>query len=398
MAKVGDPLYRVGEYWIAARSGTPNYYRVWWDRNAGRIRRTSLGTSDFAEAKRVLKDWFAQEHIPENEPLNAIPLATVIRIYYEEHAMDLPSHEAARIELTKWLDHFGEQSVAEATAPKALDAFIQTLLASGKSPNYVNRILSSGRAAINRAYKKGMIISAPFIPTTPLGDVQPKGRPLSLDEVRGLYHSTTHDYLRRFILWMVGTVARPDAILELSLDQIDLEYGLVRLNPKGRRQTKKYRPTVKLPETLRDHMGEGPFLLMNGDKPRLDVKYAWRKVRDTLAFDDDVVPYSIRHSLARHLRASGVDAWQVAAQLGHKQSGVSTTEIYAPFDPTYLADSVRVLDNYLKQLLIPPSEQPVTCSVHAQIAARREAQNGSKPLKTMVGGTGIEPVTPTMST
>jgi len=397
MAGRDAPQYKVGEYWLGQRKGSPNWYRVWWDTDSGRIRRASLGTADFAEARKALKDWFARQHLPEQEPLDDIALATIIRIYYEEHAMDLPSHEAARIE-TKWLDHFGGQSVAEATTPKAIDRFIDTLLKSGKSPNYVNRILSSGRAAINRAYKKGMIVNAPFIRTTPLGHVEPKGRPLSMDELRGLYHLSDHDYLRRFILWMVGTVARPDAIMELSLAQIDLEYSLVNLNPPGRAQTKKFRPTVKLPETLRAHMGDGPYVLMNGDKRRMDVKYAWRKVRQKLAFDSAVVPYSIRHTMTRHLRASGVDGWQVAAQLGHKQPGLSTTEIYAPFDPNYLAGAVEVLDNYLKELLISPEEKPVTCSGHAQIQARREAQKSAKPSKTMVGGTGIEPVTPTMST
>ena len=312
--------------------------------------------------------------------------------------MDLPSHEAARIELLKWLDFFGEQSIAEATKPRSIDTFIDELLGRGLSPNYVNRILSSGRAAINRAYKKGMIQSAPFIRTTPMGAVPPKGRPLSLDEIRGLYHESDHDYLKRFILWMVGTVARPDAIIELALSQIDLEYGLIHLNPPGRPQTKKHRPTVKLPETLKYHMGDGPWLLMNGSERRRDMKYAWRRVRDKLAFDHEVVPYSIRHTMTRHLRASGVDSWQVAAQLGHKQPGVSTTEIYAPFDPNYLTNSVRIIDNYLKELLISPYDKPVTCSEHAQIQARKEALEGDKALKTMVGGTGIEPVTPTMST
>ena len=393
-----EPVYKVGEYWLGQRKNSPNWYRVWWDPDTGRIRRASLGTTELNEAKAKLNEWFARKHLPENEPINNVPIATVIRVYYEEHAMHLPSHEAARIELTKWLEHFRDQTVAEATTPQSIQTFIKTLLESGKSPNYVNRILSSGRAAVNRAYKMGMLQSAPFIGTTPLGDVPPKGRPLSLDEMRALYHTTEHDYLKRFILWMAGTVARPDAILELHHSQIDYEYGLIHLNPKGRRQTKKYRPTVKLLDTLRDHLGEGPFLFMSGDKRRRDMKYAWRKVRKALAFDQDVVPYSIRHSLTRHLRASGVDAWQVSAQLGHKQPGMSTTEIYAPFDPDYLAGAAENLTNYLKELIIPPEEQIITCSLHAHIEARRQALEDAKSLKKMVGGTRFELVTPTMST
>ena len=398
MADGSDPIYKLGEYWLGTRKGSPNFYRVWWDASTGRIRRASLGTSDLTEAKRRLKDWFARNHLPDNAPLDTVALATVIRVYYEEHAMDLPSHEAARIELTKWLDHFGEQSVDDATKPAALDRFMTSLLKKGLSANYVNRIMSSGRAALNRAWKKGLITHAPYVPTTPVGDIPPKGRPLSLDEVRALYHTTDYDYLKRFILWLVGTAARPDAILELTTDQIDLEYGLVQLNPKGRRQTKKYRPTVKLAPTLRDHIGDGPWIIMSKGKPRKDVKYSWRKLRKALAFNDEVVPYSLRHTMARHLRASGIDSWQVSAQLGHKQPGLSTTEIYAPFDPNYLADSTQILDKYLKNIMISPDELPITCSQHAQIEARRKANEEAKSLKTMVGGTRFELVTPTMST
>jgi len=35
---------------------------------------------------------------------------------------------------------------------------------------------------------------------------------------------------------------------------------------------------------------------------------------------------------------------------GHKKRGMSTTEIYAPFDPTYLSQSVAAIDKLLEQL------------------------------------------------
>jgi len=51
-------------------------------------------------------------------------------------------------------------------------------------------------------------------------------------------------------------------------------------------------------------------------------------------------------------RSQSVPAWEVAAQLGHKQKEMSTTEIYAPFDPVYLSKSVEAIDCLLEQL--PP--------------------------------------------
>lgn len=80
------------------------------------------------------------------------------------------------------------------------------------------------------------------------------------------------------------------------------------------------------------------------------MKSAWRKLRTDLQLDDDVQPYGIRHTMARWMRKSGVPAWEVAAQLGHKTPGVTTTEIYAPFDPDYLRASTDAIDAFLQAL------------------------------------------------
>lgn len=54
--------------------------------------------------------------------------------------------------------------------------------------------------------------------------------------------------------------------------------------------------------------------------------------------------------MARWLRIQGVSGWEVSAQLGHKQKGLSTTEIYAPFDPSYLSASVVAIDSFFADL------------------------------------------------
>ncbi|MEL6979102.1 MAG: hypothetical protein AAGM38_10530 [Pseudomonadota bacterium] len=57
--------------------------------------------------------------------------------------------------------------------------------------------------------------------------------------------------------------------------------------------------------------------------------------------------YSFRRTVARHLRAQGVQAWEVAAQLGHKTAGV--TDRYAPFSPDYLARALAAIDAFLAE-------------------------------------------------
>jgi hypothetical protein len=42
----------------------------------------------------------------------------------------------------------------------------------------------------------------------------------------------------------------------------------------------------------------------------------------------------------------------VSAQLGHKRNDLTITEIYAPHDPDYLKDAVRVSDFFFDQLRV----------------------------------------------
>ncbi len=303
-----ETTYRLGDYWLAKRPGKEVWNRVWYDKCSKSTRRISLGTADFEEAKQKLTDWFIQEYQPVEQDIGEILLCDVLRIYYEEHGQFTASHEAARLNLQIWLSFFKpETTVEDATRPTEIDRFIRHL-DNGNRPNaYINRILTSGKAAINRAWKQGMIKTAPHIKKLPVGATEPQGRPMSLEELRLFYHTCKSPHLKQFILWGLGTAARPQAVQDLHQSQIDVERGLIELNPPGRAQTKKYRPTVKLPSSLRPFIRDG-FQVQFRGKPIAEIKSSWRTQRANCGFDAKVNPYSLRHTMARHLRASGVAA------------------------------------------------------------------------------------------
>jgi len=56
--------------------------------------------------------------------------------------------------------------------------------------------------------------------------------------------------------------------------------------------------------------------------------------------------------MAKHLRASGVSAWDVSCQLGHQHAGagMNITEMYASADPAYLVRACEALEGYLQSL------------------------------------------------
>ena len=111
-----------------------------------------------------------------------------------------------------------------------------------------------------------------------------------------------------------------------------------------------------------------------------------------------VSPYCLRHTMATELRARGVPEWETMVFLVHK-SQARTTERYARFRPDYLGHAAKAIDAYFAELrqqfgrLLPDQIfNPVRAtSVPVPKVEFR------KSLEMMVGGTGIEPVTPAMS-
>jgi integrase len=159
----------------------------------------------------------------------------------------------------------------------------------------------------------------------------------------------------------LATGARPEAITDLTLEQLDFENRLIRLLPAGRAQNKKRRPTVKMPEALARYIEEnmvtefkstrrhvtGITHLVNyrGKKvSRLDT--SWSKMLEAAGIED-VTPYSPRATVARWLTMEGVPIEQVARLLGHRIQGYDVTSRYIGHQPEYLKESCAALDKLL---------------------------------------------------
>ena len=155
---------------------------------------------------------------------------------------------------------------------------------------------------------------------------------------------------------MIGTAARPQAVLDLTYEQIDFKRNIIDLNPKGREQTQKVRAVVKLPKTLKpillaeQERGDCQHIVSFHGLPVKSTKTAWGKLRSQAKLDTRVLPYSIRRTMARFLRMQGVPAWEVAEQLGHRATGYRITELYTAHSPDYLEQSVVAIDAFFDQL------------------------------------------------
>lgn len=270
----------------------------------------------------------------------------------------MKSVELVRLALRYWLDFYGAKTLSEAANVQEQEKFHNWLIhEKGLKPNSAARLLSNGKAAINWTWKRGEISHVPyFLPIKNIGVIPPRGRPMEIKEIALMIETTTCSHLKDFIVMMIATASRPDAILELTFNRCDFDNGLLILNASNRVQTKKHRPTVKMPDTVVPYLqnlksqSKSEHVINYLGRPIKNPKKTWKATRAKAGLDDQVNPYSLRHTIARHLRRSGVPAWETAAQLGHKTRGVSTTEIYAPFDPSYLSKSKIAIDAFICQL------------------------------------------------
>ena len=122
-----------------------------------------------------------------------------------------------------------------------------------------------------------------------------------------------------------------------------------------------------------------------------------------------IVPYSIRNKMVTVLRMKQVPGSQRSKWLGHAdhEESRTTSRSYGEFDPTYLRDAANATDEFMFELN-KRTDRDLFARSHCKSTAKDNVvtfpadqarmENSVISKGRMVGATGIEPVTPTMST
>ena len=341
---------QIGEYWLTRDPKSDNIYRAWYDRRARQTRRASLGTSDEDEALIRLVEFVALQGKRSNQDPGTISFEGVLARYYHNHAINLPSGQTAKIAIEKWANYFPDTYVSDITIERQ-EAFLTFLHKQGLSDGYIARIFTVASAAMNRALQRKELASGPAILTPDGGEA--RDRVLTPDETAALFQNVKAPHMLMFLMIAYNTLGRPESILELKRFQVKLELSRIEFNPPGRKQTRKYRPVVPISRSLypwlEDLTTSNVISYGNNDRQVKSIKTAWRELVDTAGIGREVVPKTIRHTMATELRKRGVPPWEVSGMLGHR-SAYRTTEIYAKYDPDYLGKAVTAIDEYFDEL------------------------------------------------
>lgn len=336
--------YEIGSHWLSKRDNSPVWCRTWFDKDARQTRRASLGTESLEEAKIRLAEWVTLNVTLRQEEPRDVPLATVCMRYFEKHGRDIVGSGTQRRNLELLLERIPEFSVAEFTLEKQ-QQFVRVMKADGYQNGTTKRVLGAAKAAVNWAWKNGLIKSP--IPFLSVQDGQPRERVMTIREMASLWDAAESDHLRAFLALLIGTASRPEALLELTRPQCDLHRKLIDLNPPGRQQTKKRRPVVAMPEFLRpliESVPAGHIVTYRGE-PLQKINACWRNARKAARLSNDIVPTTIRHTIATELRSRGVAELEIAGLLGHVMPNIRTTGRYAKYAPDYLSQARQAIDD-----------------------------------------------------
>ena len=383
--------------YLAERLPSGRLYRCRYAPGMQTPKRVGLGHCDVPRARQELSAHVAASFVHDRAPAAGVTVAYVLRRYYENHAVNIPSAAQAEIACRQLLEIVGDDLVSDLSRTRQ-NQIVAALRATGKNGSTVSRILSVLRAALRWCERHDEIAVAPFVLDVAKGAA--RDRVATLDELAAFWTAIDTRTVENFYLLAVCTGGRAQAILDLTRRQCDLDRRLIDLNPAGRAQTKKRRPVVRMAEALVPVIrSAGPgFVVHKGGLPLPEIRSPWARVRRLAELPDDFTPNVLRHTVATWLREQNVPEGEAAGFMGHRWS-TRTTEVYAKYRPDFQHEAVRAIDCLIKEIArvagraIPFDMEGARYSYDTD--TRTHAPQG---FENMVGATGIEPVTPTMST
>ncbi len=362
------PDYRVGRF----KGG----FALIWTDGRGKRRRYRLAAKDAGGAAIEAPGLYAILTKPEGKSVGEL---------WDAYVLDHADRAVVANMTYNWK---ALQERFAAMAPEAITvddcrAHTTARRRSGIKDGTIATELGRLRMVLKWAEKRRLIDKAPHIERP----VAPKRteRHLTREQCQDLIGFATMPHVKLFLILALGTGARNAALLELTWDRCNFQRGLIDLrNPKIKRPHKG-RAIVPMNRTVRAALLEGQpfartdFVIEWAGKPVASVKRSVRASAKKAGIKTGAHPHLLRHSAAVHMAEAGVPMEEIAQYLGHDDVEV-TRKIYARFSPNYLRKAASVLE-YDSGSTTPDAPY----------------LPDEKVLENLVGATGIEPVTPTMS-
>jgi integrase len=333
--------------WFLWRRANGRYYACRHDPRRRQVERHALGTRDPEQAELAFHRFVLEHAELRNVEPGALTVAMVVERYWLQHGQHLAGADVQRRALRFSVEGLGDLSLAELT-PHRQQLFVEQLRARGQSDPYIKRTLGALRAALWRAYRRGEVTSVPYIITGDLADSRPRERVLEIAELAAFWRAVDSEALARWVMLLLGTGARPGALVELTAGQIDVLRRRIDLHPPGAPETGKRNPILPIVPSLLPWVEtpRAPFVIERRLKA---LRAGWVAARARAGLGTDVLPYSMRHTLATWMSEQNVPEPEITAWFGHGRE--STTRHWyikrRVYRPDYLAEAAAAVEKLL---------------------------------------------------
>jgi integrase len=389
--------FEIGGYYLSRqhvdRGGS--WYACRYDARTGNVRRRSLGTTDFEQAKIKLATIVtaAPQTSSRGVPNPDVVLTTaVLEAYLEDRGPHIASEEQAEraVQLfTEYLQSVGrvDAMVSFWTPSQQLEFAKWCVVEYGHSAGYIERLFNVMRSAFNAACEVKIRIDAVGnkVEAAMLSHAQNvvwkrdkiakelkipaetrKPRVLSIEEMGRLLDHLWTPHLFRFAIIELCTWVRPQAVIDLDpKKQVDWSDGSIDFKPQEWIPTNKRRPHQPLSECLagwlkawdREDEVRRAKDVAAGREPQPDalivykrrrvatVKRAIRRISADLGFVG-FSQYGLRHFMADQVKKLFRIPRELRSRwLGHVvKDGSPTTNHYERDDPHELTDVALAVD------------------------------------------------------
>jgi integrase len=357
MGRREQRLYTVGRFWLAERQQSPFLQIRWYDERAKVTRSKSTGCRTLDDAIQAILAHHADDIAKSRQEPDEASVASAIIQYWREHGRTRINSGATANSLRVFLAFMEQDEVTIGATiadmkPEVFRRFGRWRMqphsyeidwqevtyrhnSKGVSGEAVQRNLDDVRAALHHAVSEGRVPYAPKVPAVALEDRSPpRDVRLTMGQLGAIVGYAAYDIeALRWVLGMIATACRPDAVLRWNVAAQWKERGPVfDTHPLKAPRTKKRNAVVPVIDEFR------PWLEAWADCPHKPVasrKRWWRTMRAALSLPDDIVPKTIRHTIATELRARGISLTDIAGLLGHSSES-RITQVYAKYDPARL--------------------------------------------------------------
>ena len=244
-------------------------------------------------------------------------------------------------QFSEWLQLYEQIGVVDAEQLH-IERYIAHLQEDGRS----GATLSRNLASLKNFYSS--LVSTGFLERTPVTDIHVDrgekklpsiltGREIELLLAQPQCGDAKGCRDKAMLETMYATGIRVSELIELNVDDVNLEVGLIRCNG-----VKKTRSIPLYPGALRVlHIyirdirpimvadPEEKALFVNVSGARMSRQGFWKILKhyqDTARIDKDITPHTLRHSFAVHLLENGADLGSLQELMGH--SDISSTQMY----------------------------------------------------------------------